>query len=55
MFPGLELCHTDPAHLITVGEGLDDLLTDHDLSEVCSAAVGRQKTGKLYRSARLEL
>ena len=31
MFPGLDLCYTDPAQqLLTAGQELDDL--DHDLS-----------------------
>ena len=33
MFPGLDLCLTDPAqHLTAAGEELDDL--DHDLSDL---------------------
>ena len=32
MFPGLDLCFTDPAHLITASEDPDDL--DRDLPYV---------------------
>ena len=32
MFPGLNLCYTDPLHLITAGQDPDDLdYVDHDL------------------------